>query len=862
MKKINNNYQLLNKSDRLSPEDVRKSLKDFEYFMSNFQQITNKDRQVVPFKLNKFQKKLFETVLPLVNKETRKNKRHSIVLVKSRQVGASVSVVALINYICAFVDGMHDITCLHIFPVADTITKFYNKKVEPIISGVHPDLFPNIERETLGSSIMTRYNSIKGVRRNCYYELVSSGASSIRSDSVHIALFDEYSFYAHPDVLEDAVGPALPDNSWSLVIYLSTFEDRKSDSFIKKIKIAQENPEDWTMVFAPWYLTYPESKLGIPMNEVILTDYDKNVIIPAMIKDGIPESEWGDCIDWYHRKKLTVANMEKEFPTTIEEILSFGQDDTVFSPESIERQRKNVEAGMPCRLLTDTVTRKVEAISDSVSPFTIFKKPIAGRRYVITIDPITANNEDTDFFCMSVMDVERNEQVATFRGKEYMTEDYADFAITIAKLYNNAVLCPERNVAEGFVAAVRSRGYYYFYYENDIFKKRKEPGIRTTVTSKENMIDKLRLLLDNDRIILHDKVWVDELSSFVKRVKVRGDGSRSVKMEAKKGKHDDSCFAKDTMIMTDSGERPIQDIKVGDMVLTSKGYRRVNGTSARLADTITKYGITATPNHPFFTTNGIKEWKDIDENDKIYVCPYKRKLKELTRKASNTAGLYGEGTLNLRGDSFVSTINTISDTRSRLNRYTDKSTKTTSARYRRGGIYTTKTETQRITLRQIFKHSQQASMPALRVSPDGRMKNIGTRCEKDMRTKTIERECRKLKRTEKLLLTLASYATRCSRANPILEKSGGAMTVQNIYTQTLTDSISIKNGKLKRSESSSTRTKINYNQEVVYNLSVDDVHEYYANGVLVHNCATLWIYAGMLNDRQLTGRVKKKYAVL
>jgi hypothetical protein len=31
----------------------------------------------------------------------------------------------------------------------------------------------------------------------------------------------------------------------------------------------------------------------------------------------------------------------------------------------------------------------------------------------------------------------------------------------------------------------------------------------------------------------------------------------------------------------------------------------------------------------------------------------------------------------------------------------------------------------------------------------------------------------------------------------------------------------------------------------VYNLTVDEVHEYFANGILVHNCADSFVYACM-----------------
>ena len=873
MKTIQNSYLLPNGEKQMTAEEIRNALSDFEFFMSNFQQITNKERKVVPFRLNFFQKKLFETLLPLVNKGTRPEKRNNVVVAKSRQQGCSVALVAFINYILSYLD-LTGVTVGHVFPVSDTVSKFYNKKVEPIISGIHPSIYPTIERETLGSSIMTHYKDIRGIRRDNWYELISSGASSIRSDTVHCLIEDEClsgnveiltdqgfkrldsldktelvaqfdcnnngisfvkplryidrpyngdafewtvgkegskseakfistaghyfvvgrtgavhrngnkfkrvkawescfnvnyevptwgygiaehkpltalerlgiatqadgsvigirtrenygggnvgdticrasfkrpckirrfekllneagidwsvehcgnekdgykhfryylpyknpkllssfldvncsyerareilhevlhwdgygldrevlsgktylpktsyygsivkenrdfvcaialqagehcsagiqiddrsekysdmyrlhmtgqknqhydlfkkkemtydgqvycvevpsgcivvktgrhvwvcgncSFYAHPEELEDAISPAIPDMSWSLVVYLSTFDDKKNDYFLKKMNTALDNPDDWTIIFSPWYWTYPENKKCIPLENIKLTEYDNNIILPALMKDSVPKEYWGDCIDWYHRKKLTVSNMVKEFPTTIDELLTYSKDKSVFTKESIETQRLNQEAGTPMRIITDQFTKKPEMLETDASPFIVYRKPIYGHQYKLVVDPITAVNDNTDYFAMSVFDDTNLEQVAVFYGNNMPLEDYADYAVSIATLYNKCMICPESNVAAAFVTSIYNLRYYNLYYENQAKRKNREPGIRTTVSSKESMIDNLKLLLDTKRIILHDKETIDELETFEKKVK-----KNSVKMEARKGKKDD-----------------------------------------------------------------------------------------------------------------------------------------------------------------------------------------------------------------------------------------------------------------------------------------------------------------------------------
>lgn len=543
-KLIENDYRLDNATTRIPPEDIRRALSDPEFFLSNYQQIVNKERQTVPFCLNAFQKMLFSLIVPKLASATRLNRRHNIVICKGRQQGASVSIVALINYICSYLDGINNLVCLHTFPVGQTISKFYARKVQPIISGVHPDLYPTMERENLGSSMITTYRDIKGVRRNNIYELVSANASSIRSDSCHLVVMDECSFYRNPYQLEAAIAPAIPDTGFSLVVYVSTFDD-KNDYFKDKIITARNNPEDWTLIFAPWFMTYPEIPYGIDYRQIDLSEYDTETLLPALREYGVPVDQWGDKIVWHNKKLVELGriNTFKEYPTTIDEVLAYGEDRKVFQEQSLKAQEKNILVGKPMRALTDNTTGKVELQPTDASPFIMFKPPVYGHRYRIAIDPITSQSGDTDYFCMTVMDLSNNEQVAIFRDRNLQDEDYADWAVSIGTVYNKAELCPEINVANGFIVAVNARRYYHWWYSNKKNKADRTPGLRTSVSTKESFIDKLSAMLDRGSIIIHDQETLTELGNFVKIIKNKTDGTTSVRMAAKGNAHDDMVAA-------------------------------------------------------------------------------------------------------------------------------------------------------------------------------------------------------------------------------------------------------------------------------------------------------------------------------
>jgi len=76
------------------------------------------------------------------------------------------------------------------------------------------------------------------------------------------------------------------------------------------------------------------------------------------------------------------------------------------------------------------------------------------------------------------------------------------------------------------------------------------------------------------------------------------------------------CFPKNTMIKTDKGDHPIQDICIGDRVLTRMGFQRVKGTTKReysgvLIEVKTMEGkFICTSNHPIYVIG--KGWLRAD----------------------------------------------------------------------------------------------------------------------------------------------------------------------------------------------------------------------------------------------------------
>ena len=92
---------------------------------------------------------------------------------------------------------------------------------------------------------------------------------------------------------------------------------------------------------------------------------------------------------------------------------------------------------------------------------------------------------------------------------------------------------------------------------------------------------------------------------------------------------DNHCFTGETFVETINGRKRIDAISIGEYVLTSNGYQRVckffdNGCRKilhiRIFFSNFVVEIKATPEHKFKTTNGWKQLKDLTKTDVLYTC--------------------------------------------------------------------------------------------------------------------------------------------------------------------------------------------------------------------------------------------------
>jgi len=172
-----------------------------------------------------------------------------------------------------------------------------------------------------------------------------------------------------------------------------------------------------------------------------------------------------------------------------------------------------------------------------------YVKPIENNVYVMICD--VSRGKGLDYSAFQVLDVSKMpyQQVAVYRNNSVTPVDYAEVIHRVAKGYNNAsVLIEVNDIGE----QVSHTLHYDFGYENVLFTenagrsgkritsgfggKGLDKGIRTTKVVKSVGCSILKLLIEQNQLIINDFETINEFSTFSKK----GNS-----YEAEPQKHDD-----------------------------------------------------------------------------------------------------------------------------------------------------------------------------------------------------------------------------------------------------------------------------------------------------------------------------------
>lgn len=146
----------------------------------------------------------------------------------------------------------------------------------------------------------------------------------------------------------------------------------------------------------------------------------------------------------------------------------------------------------------------------------IYEKPIKGHSYIIGVDPA---KDGSDAFAVQIIDTYNLEfkQVACANLQiEYIL--MPEYLLEWAEYFNNAYLIIENN--EGSGQSVADMLYNIYEYTNMYFdkkqgSKKKYPGFRTTTKSRKQILQNMKLFIENNRLEINDSKTISELYQFI-----------------------------------------------------------------------------------------------------------------------------------------------------------------------------------------------------------------------------------------------------------------------------------------------------------------------------------------------------------
>ena len=300
------------------------------------------------------------------------------------------------------------------------------------------------------------------------------------------------------------------------------------------------------------------------------------------------------------------------------------------------------------------------------------------------------------------------------------------------------------------------------------------------------------------------------------------------------------CFTGETLVKTYKGDIPIKDIKVGDFVLTRYGYKRVvwSGMTQRDADVVkinTNEGnVICTRDHKFYTQRGFDK---VNVGDTIYLC--KRNtytLMDTTLSDTQTPPKEHIGSISAPQSKNIKLCC--------IDIFMQKNT----GKFLKDLLSTIKTKIRWITHWIIYVSCQRQNTKHC-------MENCCGKKQMLSRKEKCKRKCLQIKTGIGIVRKLAEKPCPSELKSKCLKKDSSF--VQNVVKKQKSSKIAEqdfvhKNAKedyidengMKNTPDILRTTIVNgilkIGKRNVYDIEVEDAHEFFANDFLVHNCMVFW----------------------
>ena len=486
------------------------------------------------------------------------------------------------------------------------------------------------------------------------------------------------------------------------------------------------------------------------------------------------------------------------------------------------------------------------------------------RRVVVALDPATTSKDSSDESGI-VVAAEGTD------GDYYILEDCSG---KYAPDQQMRVLAEAyyRNNADCVVAEVNMTGDYMRALLNTV-----DPNI--ALRSVHGMKGKVSRAQGPSSLFMQGRVHMvgDNFRQLEDQLSAMAEGDDRSRMKDDRA---DACLAEGTLVLTARGEIPIEQVVPGDLTWTRAGWRTVTATRCTqrnaevLTVTLSDGGeLTGTGDHCIWTEN--KGWKRLDAlvwGD--ILSGWKNPPRKFSIKATNTGA-----TLTVRSEATGSTTSAASRGASRTCTAISGLIRIRARKSRTSGTSTTTTRIRSITTRRTWYSSRRPSTASsIPVTSPGRKRTSSNTLTGYVRSlpsgTALKKASPGIRSTARTPGSTGSRSTTRSAPSAAPRSGLGSTSPSAARLRIATALAAVSTGPAKRStwrlsparpaEQSSSATSTTSgprpaavsvlgscasgDRRDVYDLTVADVHEFTASGVIVHNCVWSLIHLAGSNQ--------------
>ena len=483
-------------------QEIKKCSEDIDYFKNNYVQFRTKSGIGFPDH-REYQEKFIHSL---------NNTNEQYLVVFPRQAGKSATTAVWLTWLFLFKEQINIGICANRGSTATdflaNVKNIYTCLPIWLQQGIKVWNVKRIEGEN-GTRILTDATS----------------GDSFRGSTMNVVVVDEAAYVSGTkwESFVDSVLPSQSSLAWKKTIFISTpnglnhfylmVKDSKKRKVIENVQESEiteiKKKETVLDIVKNKYETF-DVQIDKPSNDMELITVDWREV-PRYDRKG-------NLIDPETFKQQVIDRQGLQYFLQAYACEFLGSSHTLISGDVL----KEIESVKP----KDRIF--VQGTEEFVN---IYEEPLENHKYILSVDPA---KDGRDYFALHMIDVTKFpfKQVASGR----LQIDYLlmpNFLYDFANSYNTAFTIIENNEGAGqSIADTLKRDFEYenLYYDRSGNKFKTYPGFRTTPKSRSQLLETLKLLIENKKLEIYDADTILELQRFILVKK---------KFQAEEGFHDD-----------------------------------------------------------------------------------------------------------------------------------------------------------------------------------------------------------------------------------------------------------------------------------------------------------------------------------